>query len=282
MLMFIRRNLSQQFRVGHVTWRIFYILPMNFKVSVVKGLFNVRGLESTQGDGIKSSLETQDLSRFAGGGPCGHVWLPDAHEEPSGRLQDAWWRPRNVGWRVDTRIPLETGNHSHSLHSLDAFFSWKICWIGPVFICFHGKIHGNSCRFSFKPFHIDTGFEMTMGPWAISSRGETDMRGCYCAIATASMLHILSDELLEGVPEYISRCQTWEGGIAGEEGLEDLGNLGIWHCLILLAWPLGVQTGRDAERWWRYLWCFILPGMRIEPSMMSWCFEMGGWSKLKV
>ena len=46
------------------------------------------------------------------------------------------------------------------------------------------------------------------------------MRGCYCAIATASMLHILTDELLEGVPEYISRCQTWEGGIAGEEGLE--------------------------------------------------------------
>ena len=74
------------------------------------------------------------------------------------------------------------------------------------------------------------------------------MRGCYCAIATASMLHILSDELLEGVPEYISRCQTWEGGIAGEEGLEELGNLGIWRCLILLAWPLGVQTGRDAER----------------------------------
>ena len=25
---------------------------------------------------------------------------------------------------------------------------------------------------------------------------------------------------MEGVPEYISRCQTWEGGIAGEEGLE--------------------------------------------------------------
>lgn len=50
--------------------------------------------------------------------------------------------------------------------------------------------------------------------------GETDMRGCYCAIATASMLHILTDELMEGVPEYIRRCQTWEGGIAGEEGLE--------------------------------------------------------------
>lgn len=57
------------------------------------------------------------------------------------------------------------------------------------------------------------------------------MRGCYCAIATASMLHILTDELLEGVPEYISRCQTWEGGIAGEEGLE----VGSW--LGSMAWP---------------------------------------------
>lgn len=33
--------------------------------------------------------------------------------------------------------------------------------------------------------------------------GETDMRGCYCAIAVASMLHILTDELMEGIPEYI-------------------------------------------------------------------------------
>ena len=65
------------------------------------------------------------------------------------------------------------------------------------------------------------------------SAGETDMRGCYCAIATASMLHILTDELLEGVPEYISRCQTWEGGIAGEEGLE----------VDLLGWQHGLACG---------------------------------------
>eukprot|EP00913_Durusdinium_trenchii_P026135 g24517.t1 len=58
--------------------------------------------------------------------------------------------------------------------------------------------------------------------------GETDMRGCYCAIAVASMLHILTDELMEGIPEYICRCQTWEGGIAGEEGLEAHG--GYSYC----------------------------------------------------
>ncbi|CAE7192621.1 FNTB, partial [Symbiodinium sp. CCMP2456] len=66
------------------------------------------------------------------------------------------------------------------------------------------------------------------GGFKMHDEGETDMRGCYCAIAVASMLHLLTDELLEGVPEYIRRCQTWEGGIAGEEGLEAHG--GYSYC----------------------------------------------------
>lgn len=66
------------------------------------------------------------------------------------------------------------------------------------------------------------------GGFKMHDEGETDMRGCYCAIAVASMLHILTDELMEGIPEYICRCQTWEGGIAGEEGLEAHG--GYSYC----------------------------------------------------
>eukprot|EP00747_Dinoflagellata_sp_TGD_P017011 gnl/TRDRNA2_/TRDRNA2_125528_c0_seq1.p1 gnl/TRDRNA2_/TRDRNA2_125528_c0~~gnl/TRDRNA2_/TRDRNA2_125528_c0_seq1.p1 ORF type:complete len:272 (+),score=52.90 gnl/TRDRNA2_/TRDRNA2_125528_c0_seq1:50-817(+) len=58
--------------------------------------------------------------------------------------------------------------------------------------------------------------------------GEKDMRGTYCAIAVASMLHILTDELMEGVAPYVRRCQTYEGGIAGEEGLEAHG--GYSYC----------------------------------------------------
>eukprot|EP00438_Fugacium_kawagutii_P015621 Skav212792 [mRNA] locus=scaffold159:497156:505797:- [translate_table: standard] len=76
------------------------------------------------------------------------------------------------------------------------------------------------------------GFLMRMksseGGFKMHDEGETDMRGCYCAIAVASMLHILTDELLNGVPEYVARCQTWEGGIAGEEGLEAHG--GYSYC----------------------------------------------------
>mmetsp|Transcript_31553 Transcript_31553/g.71699 ORF Transcript_31553/g.71699 Transcript_31553/m.71699 type:complete len:420 (-) Transcript_31553:123-1382(-) len=66
------------------------------------------------------------------------------------------------------------------------------------------------------------------GGFMMHEEGERDMRGTYCAIAVASMLHILTDELTEGVPEYVRRCQTFEGGIAGEEGLEAHG--GYSYC----------------------------------------------------
>lgn len=66
------------------------------------------------------------------------------------------------------------------------------------------------------------------GGFMMHEEGETDMRGTYCALAVASMLHILTDELIEGVPEYVRRCQTFEGGIAGEEGLEAHG--GYSYC----------------------------------------------------
>ncbi|PFH34417.1 prenyltransferase and squalene oxidase repeat-containing protein [Besnoitia besnoiti] len=65
------------------------------------------------------------------------------------------------------------------------------------------------------------GFRMHVG-------GEIDMRGTYCAVATASMLNMLTDELVEGVAEYVSGCQTYEGGIAGEPGLEAHG--GYTYC----------------------------------------------------
>jgi len=75
--------------------------------------------------------------------------------------------------------------------------------------------------FLMRMKHPDGGFRM-------HSEGETDMRGTYCAIAVASMLHIVTDELIQGVPEYVQRCQTYEGGIAGEAGLEAHG--GYSYC----------------------------------------------------
>ena len=42
--------------------------------------------------------------------------------------------------------------------------------------------------------------------------GEVDTRGVYCALSIASMLDILTDELTEGVVEYLIACQNYEGG----------------------------------------------------------------------
>lgn len=46
--------------------------------------------------------------------------------------------------------------------------------------------------------------------------GESDVRGTYTVIAISYLLHILTPELVQDVPEYIIACQTYEGGFGGE------------------------------------------------------------------
>lgn len=81
------------------------------------------------------------------------------------------------------------------------------------------------------------------GGFTMHEQGETDMRGTYCAISVASMLHMLTDELMEGVPEYVLRCQTYEGGIAGEEGLEAHG--GYSYCGLAAVCIMGKAHALD-------------------------------------
>ena len=54
------------------------------------------------------------------------------------------------------------------------------------------------------------------------------MRGTYCAIAVASMCQILTPQLTKDVWKYVQSCQTWDGGISGEPGLEAHG--GYTYC----------------------------------------------------
>ncbi|PNT72800.1 protein farnesyltransferase subunit beta [Brachypodium distachyon] len=54
------------------------------------------------------------------------------------------------------------------------------------------------------------------GAFRMHEGGEIDVRACYTAISVASLLNILDDKLAKGVGNYIARCQTYEGGIAGE------------------------------------------------------------------
>nr|AZK16212.1 farnesyltransferase beta subunit [Catharanthus roseus] len=58
------------------------------------------------------------------------------------------------------------------------------------------------------------------GGFRMHDGGEFDVRACYTAISVASVLNILDDKLVKNLGDYISSCQTDEGGIAGEPGSE--------------------------------------------------------------
>ncbi|KAJ1735940.1 CAAX farnesyltransferase (FTase) subunit beta [Coemansia sp. Benny D160-2] len=91
------------------------------------------------------------------------------------------------------------------------------------------------------------------GSFAVHTGGEIDVRGIYCALVIASMLNIMTRELVSGCAEFIARCQTFEGGIGPYPGVEahggytlcglaaleilgctdvlDLGRLAKWMCV---------------------------------------------------
>ncbi|CAI7929391.1 unnamed protein product, partial [Closterium sp. NIES-54] len=58
------------------------------------------------------------------------------------------------------------------------------------------------------------------GGFRLHQGGETDVRGCYTAMAVAHLLCIRTPDLTENVAAYVHRCQTYEGGIGGEPGAE--------------------------------------------------------------
>jgi len=68
------------------------------------------------------------------------------------------------------------------------------------------------------------------GSFQMNEGGEIDVRGCYCVLATAKLLNILTPELSSGVAEFIASCQTYEGGIGGYPGNEAHG--GYTFCAL--------------------------------------------------
>jgi len=57
---------------------------------------------------------------------------------------------------------------------------------------------------------------MKKGSFHMHENGEEDMRGVYIAVILADLLNLDKSELLDGVGDFISSCQTYEGGIASE------------------------------------------------------------------
>ncbi|KDR71537.1 hypothetical protein GALMADRAFT_74965 [Galerina marginata CBS 339.88] len=52
------------------------------------------------------------------------------------------------------------------------------------------------------------------GSFLVAHHSEVDVRGIYCLLTVASLLDILTPELVQGTASFIASCQTYEGGFA--------------------------------------------------------------------
>lgn len=82
------------------------------------------------------------------------------------------------------------------------------------------------------------------GGFKMNVAGECDTRAVYCALAIASLLNILTPELIKGVPEFISNCQTFEGGFSAFPEVEAHGG----YAFCALAALCLMMPPREAAR----------------------------------
>lgn len=80
--------------------------------------------------------------------------------------------------------------------------------------------------------------------------GEIDVRAAYCAVVVGKLTGCWDEELEDGVIEWISKCQTWEGGFGGVPGAEAHG--GYTFCAIAaLSLLSGISNiNRDNLMYW--------------------------------
>lgn len=68
------------------------------------------------------------------------------------------------------------------------------------------------------------------GGFRVQLDGEVDVRAFYCVSAVASMLQIVTEELFEGIEEYIINCNGFDGGYSGDFDGESHG--GYTYCVV--------------------------------------------------
>ncbi|GMM37325.1 protein farnesyltransferase [Saccharomycopsis crataegensis] len=89
-----------------------------------------------------------------------------------------------------------------------------------------------------KMYHwMMTDLKQPNGSFAMHKGGEVDTRAVYCALTVASMLNIMTPELIEGTAEWLGKCQTLEGGFGGSPSLEAHG--GYSFCAVASLCLLG-------------------------------------------
>ncbi|KAI8927395.1 terpenoid cyclases/protein prenyltransferase alpha-alpha toroid [Entophlyctis helioformis] len=75
------------------------------------------------------------------------------------------------------------------------------------------------------------------GSFRMHDGGEIDVRGTYCALNTAQLLGMMTSDLTDRAAEFVSRCQTYEGGIGPVPGVEAHG--GYSFCALAAMHILG-------------------------------------------
>ncbi|KAJ1792311.1 CAAX farnesyltransferase (FTase) subunit beta [Coemansia sp. RSA 2167] len=89
------------------------------------------------------------------------------------------------------------------------------------------------------------------GAFAVHEGGEVDVRGVYCVLVVASLLNIMTAELVSGVTEFVARCQTCEGGLGPYPGVEAHG--GYTLCALAALEIIGSTHVLDLKRLARWM-----------------------------
>ncbi|KAK9503045.1 hypothetical protein O3M35_011698 [Rhynocoris fuscipes] len=89
------------------------------------------------------------------------------------------------------------------------------------------------------------------GSFYIQEDGEIDVRGIYCAVSIYNLLKLKDYQLFENSIPWITRCQTYEGGFAGNPGMEAHG--GYTFCSVASLYLLGGLNKCDVKSLKRWL-----------------------------
>lgn len=89
------------------------------------------------------------------------------------------------------------------------------------------------------------------GGFKLEETGETDVRGAYCAASVAHLTQIMDEEMFHGTGDWVSSCQTYEGGFAGCPEMEAHG--GYSFCAFAALALLGKEKNLNLPAFTRWL-----------------------------